>query len=88
MFVMTNVILTLNQRQGRCPEVGTGSAYICLVKVGVWGREFIEFSVIIACFQLPDDKTECRVKNNCVPGYASTHSNGKKPAARGPFSVL
>lgn len=28
VFVMTNVILTLNQHQGRCPEVGTGSALI------------------------------------------------------------
>ncbi|XP_064531150.1 P2X purinoceptor 4 isoform X3 [Pseudopipra pipra] len=46
VFVMTNVILTLNQSQGRCPE-------------------------------LPDDKTECQVKNNsCIPGYVSTHSNG------------
>ncbi|NXW18017.1 P2RX4 protein, partial [Circaetus pectoralis] len=45
VFVMTNVILTLNQRQGRCPE-------------------------------LPDDKTECKVKKDCVPGYISTHSNG------------
>ncbi|NXS72668.1 P2RX4 protein, partial [Pandion haliaetus] len=45
VFVMTNAILTLNQRQGRCPE-------------------------------LPDDKTECKVKEDCVPGYISTHSNG------------
>uniref|UniRef100_A0A8C3J796 Purinergic receptor P2X 4 n=1 Tax=Calidris pygmaea TaxID=425635 RepID=A0A8C3J796_9CHAR len=28
VFVMTNVILTLNQRQGHCPEVDTGSALI------------------------------------------------------------
>ncbi|XP_074461987.1 P2X purinoceptor 4 isoform X1 [Larus michahellis] len=45
VFVMTNVILTPNQRQGHCPE-------------------------------LPDDKTECKVNNNCVPGYVSTHSSG------------
>ncbi|NXS24326.1 P2RX4 protein, partial [Mystacornis crossleyi] len=45
VFVMTNVILTLNQSQGHCPE-------------------------------LPDDQTECTVKNNCVPGYVSTHSSG------------
>lgn len=51
------------------------------------GREFVEFSVIIVPLQLPDDKTECKVKNNCVPGYVSTHSNGKKPAARAPFSL-
>ncbi|XP_054700218.1 P2X purinoceptor 4-like isoform X2 [Grus americana] len=45
VFVMTNVILTLNQRQGRCPE-------------------------------FPDDNTECKVKDSCVPGYVSTHSSG------------
>ncbi|KAF2987560.1 hypothetical protein EK904_013233 [Melospiza melodia maxima] len=45
VFVMTNVILTLNQSQGHCPE-------------------------------LPDDQTKCEVKNNCVPGYVSTHSSG------------
>ncbi|XP_053815797.1 P2X purinoceptor 4 isoform X2 [Vidua chalybeata] len=45
VFVMTNVILTLNQSQGRCPE-------------------------------LPDDQTKCEVKNNCIPGYVSTHSSG------------
>ncbi|KFQ18500.1 P2X purinoceptor 4, partial [Merops nubicus] len=45
VFVMTNVILTLNQSQRRCPE-------------------------------LPDDQTVCQVKNKCVPGYVSTHSNG------------
>ncbi|NXM01929.1 P2RX4 protein, partial [Tyrannus savana] len=46
VFVMTNVILTLNQSQGHCPEV-------------------------------PDDKTECQVKNNsCKSGYVSTQSNG------------
>ncbi|NXJ60408.1 P2RX4 protein, partial [Rostratula benghalensis] len=45
VFVMTNVILTPNQRQGHCPE-------------------------------LPDDKTECKVKHDCVPGYVSTHSSG------------
>ncbi|NXV77021.1 P2RX4 protein, partial [Atlantisia rogersi] len=45
VFVMTNVILTLNQSQGRCPE-------------------------------FPDDKTKCKVKNDCVSGYVGTHSNG------------
>lgn len=88
VFVMTNVILTLNQRQGRCPEVGTGSALILPCVGGrVWAREFIEFSVIIVPLQLPDDKTECKVKNNCVPGYVSTHSNGKKPAERAPSTL-
>ncbi|KAM4890696.1 P2X purinoceptor 4 [Sylvia borin] len=45
VFVMTNLILTLNQKQGHCPE-------------------------------LPDDRTVCKEKSDCVPGYVSTHSSG------------
>lgn len=55
--------------------------------MGVWGRKFVEFSLIIVPLQLPDDETECKGKNNCVPGYVSTHSNGKKPTARVPSSL-
>jgi len=54
--------------------------------VGVRGRELVEFSVIIVPLQLPDDNTECKVKNDCIPGYVSTHSNGKKSAAKPAFS--
>lgn len=87
MFVMTNAILTLNQSQGRCPEVGAESALICLVGVGVWGRGFSGFYLTIVPLQLPDDQTKCEVNNNCVPGYVSTHSSGKKPAAKVAFSL-
>lgn len=45
--------------------------------VGVWGREFVDFSVIIVPLQLPDDTTECKVNKDCVPGYVDIHSSGK-----------
>lgn len=42
----------------------------------------LEFCLIVVPVQLPDDKTECSKNNSCVPGYVSTHSNGRKLAAR------
>lgn len=47
VFVMTNMIFTLNQTQGQCPEVGTGSA---LILRGV-GRD--GFGVLFNCCSCP-----------------------------------
>lgn len=55
--------------------------------MGVQGRGFSEFYVTIVPLQLPDDETKCKEKKDCVPGYVSTHSNGKKPAAKAHFSL-
>lgn len=55
--------------------------------MGVQGRGFSELYVTIVPLQLPDDKTECKEKNDCAAGYVSTHSSGKKPAAKAPFSL-
>lgn len=51
VFVMTNMIFTLNQTQGQCPEVGTGSALILRGVVRSVGRD--GFGVLFNCCSCP-----------------------------------
>lgn len=47
-------------------------------------EELVELCLITVPVQLPDDNTECNNNSSCVPGYVSTHSNGRKLAAGAP----
>lgn len=83
LFVMTNIIVTINQTQGFCPEVGsflekgagrTPPPPAQTHCVGGWPRGTCFHSFFF--FQLPDKTSVCKSDSDCRAGSTNTHSSG------------
>ncbi|KAK2102775.1 P2X purinoceptor 4 [Saguinus oedipus] len=90
---MTNMILTINQTQGLCPEVGGSpgrapgphpSLHACLQVCGAGPRGPSSHSFFF--FQIPDVTSVCESDASCTAGSAGTHSNGVSTGRCVPFN--
>lgn len=83
LFIMTNIIVTMNQTQGFCPEVGSflekGSGLMPPPPIRtrcVWGWPRGACFHSFFFFQLPDNTSVCNSDSDCPAGSANTHSSG------------